>query len=138
MSYKTTAKLENWRGREVKIKGKKVVGKSAFEIGLIVEGQAKALAPKDTGRLRGSITTQSYNKGTDIEAPAESGDKISAPQSPDEVYVGTAVIYGPYQEFGTVRNAAQSFLRPALDLARGRALTVIERNGRQEFKEYLR
>ena len=62
--------------------------------------------------------------------------KIKAPTDEDEVLVGTPVDYGPYVEFGTVRSNAQPFLRPALDLAQGKTLTVMEKHGRQEFKEY--
>lgn len=129
----------DWNGREVKIRGKQVANKSAFEIGLVVEGQAKVLCPVDKGRLRGSITTQAdTGQGTATEGPATSSDQISAPRQDGEVLVGTAVEYGPYVEFGTVRSNAQPFLRPALDLARGRTLTIVTKNGRTEFGEYLK
>ena len=133
-----TATIESqWNGKEVKIRGNRVVGKSAFEIGLIVEAQAKALCPVDKGLLRGSITTQSQDKGSFPEAPASGSDVIAGPQDDQEVLVGTAVFYAPYVEFGTIRSNAQPFLRPALDLAKGRTLTVMEQNGRFEFAEYL-
>ena len=136
MTVKTTVS-EQWNGQEVKIRGQRVVGKTAYEVGLVVEGQAKLLAPYDTGRLRGSITTASKEKQSAPEAPASTSDAISPPADDQEVLVGTAVDYGPYQEFGTVRTAAHPFLRPALDLARGNVLSIIENNGRKEFKEYL-
>ena len=139
MSYTTTIASE-WRGRDVKIKGNKVSGKSVFETGLIVEGQAKLLTPVDTGRLAASITTQTKSDGH--TAPSGEGavgtDVIAAPLIDNEAFVGTPVFYGPYQEFGTVRSAAQPFLRPALALASGRTLTIFENNGRLEFREYLR
>ena len=129
-----TATVEKqWNGSEVKLRGKRVVGKSAFEIGLIVEGQAKTLVPVDTGRLAGSITTASR----DTQSPGI-GDLIRPPVADNEVFVGTAVEYGPYVEFGTIRSNAQPFLRPALDLAQGRALTIVMNNGRSEFREYLK
>lgn len=55
-----------------------------------------------TGRLRGSIT---WRLGQD-------SDGLYAD-------VGTAVLYGPYLEYGTSRMPAYPFLRPALDAARG-------------------
>jgi len=127
-----------WHGEEVKIQGKRVVGKSAYEIGLVVEGQAKELCPVKTGRLKGSITTASYSKQTMPQSPATGSDTIQPPRDDSEVLVGTAVEYGPYMEFGTVRSDAKAFLRPALDLARGEAMTIVERNGRFEFKKYLK
>jgi hypothetical protein len=100
--------------------------------------------------LAASITTQSDTKGTELENPSKyakevpppdhqvsSFKKIEKPNSDNETFVGSAVDYGPYIEFGTVRSQAQPFLRPALDLARGKALTIVTINGRQEFKDYL-
>ena len=147
-----TATIESqWNGKEVKIRGNRVVGKSAFEIGLIVEAQAKALCPVDLGYLRSSITTQSFTQGSAIEfVPSgemtqaqyyktvpEGFKPIAKPTDENEVLVGTAVFYAPYVEFGTIRSNAQPFLRPALDLVKGRTLTVLEQNGRFEFAEYL-
>ena len=129
---------QQWNGRDVKIRGKRAVGKSAFEIGLIVESNAKMLAPVDTGRLAGSITTQSKTAGTRPEPPAYAIDQIKAPTNDNEVYVGTPVAYGPYQEFGTIRSSAQPFLRPALALAQGKSLTIVQEEGRFHFKEYLK
>nr|DAT75803.1 MAG TPA: putative tail component [Caudoviricetes sp.] len=64
------------------------------EVGLAAEGFAKRLCPVDTGRLRNSITH--------VTRPGEKA-----------VYIGTNVEYGPYVEYGTSRQEAQPFLRPA-------------------------
>jgi hypothetical protein len=128
-----------WNGEKVKILGRKAIGKSVFEIGLIVEGYAKQLCPVDTGRLRASITTQTKEQSTKPTGKgAVATDLITKPNLDGMAYVGTPVFYGPYQECGTVRSEAQAFLRPALDMARGKALTVVEHNGRLQFAEYLR
>lgn len=71
--------------------------KSAFaraleRIGLLAEGYAKDRCPVDTGNLRNSITHTSDGKAT---------------------YIGTNVAYGKYPELGTVKMAAQPYLRPA-------------------------
>ncbi len=138
MSYKSTVSKE-WRGREVKIQGRKAIRRSGFEIGLIVEGQAKLLSAVDTGRLAASITVQATDQGTMPKGRgADLADVIAKPTDLMMVHVGTPVEYGPYQEFGTVRSEAQPFLRPALDLAKGKTLTILESNGRLQFKEYLR
>lgn len=152
---KTTVDTQ-WHGAEIKIQGKQVVNKSAYQIGLIVEGQAKLLAPRDYGYLAASITTQASDKGTELEAPGkystnkytrnsyedkmvrQSFKKITKSGNDNEVLVGTALFYGPYNEFGTMRMNAQPFLRPALDLAQGKILTIIRENGKYIFKDYLK
>lgn len=134
MSYEVRSDLQ-WNGQDVKIRGNKVINKTIFETGLIVQGQAVVLAPVDTGYLRGSILTQSANKGTETR-PDKNGRKangIDAPPTDSEVWVGTSVVYAPAVEF-----LSQPFLRPALDLAMGKALNIGEKNGRMEFKDYLR
>jgi len=150
MSFSTKVKLENWKGEDVKIKGKKVVGRSAYEIGLVVEGQAKLLCAVNYGYLAASITTQAFDKGTELESPGvyaketppqdhqvSSFKKIEKPNDDNEVLVGSAVDYAPYVEFGTVRGHAQPFLRPSLNLAKGKVLLITTKNGKQEFGDYL-
>jgi hypothetical protein len=139
-----------WNGDKVKVQGKKVTGKTAFELGLIVEGQAKLLCPIDYGYLAASITVQSVSMGTEMETPKPNASKpksyphnvstfkkIDKPIDPNEVLVGTAVDYAPYVEFGTLRSDAQPFLRPALDMAKGKTLTILLYNGKTYFVEYL-
>lgn len=158
-AMKTTVELE-WKGKEVKVQGQKAINKSAFEIGLIVEGQAKLLCPVDLGYLAASITTASFDNSTEVENPAKYNgtsnitlgakkqarfvttdigrfEKITKSEDDNEVLVGTVVEYGPHVEFGTIKSKAQPFLRPALDLAMGKTLTILEKNGRFYFQEYL-
>ena len=148
MTIKTTVE-EQWRGKEVKIKGKAATGRSAFEIGLIVEGQAKLLCAVDTGRLAASITTASFDKRSAESKKTSSlaagrihrkplpGDLIDPPTDPNEVLVGTPVFYGPYIEFGVNGKNGQPFLRPGFTLAKGEALTIMMVEGRLQFKEFL-
>jgi HK97 gp10 family phage protein len=155
MSTKVELKTQ-WHGNEVKIQGKQVINKSSYEVGLVVEGQAKLLAPRDYGYLAASITTQSNDKGTELEAPGKysknkyargsyedkmvrlSFKKITKSGNENEVLVGTPLFYGPYQEFGTIRAPAQPFLRPALDMAQGKVLTIVKINSKYYFKGYLK
>jgi HK97 gp10 family phage protein len=128
-----------WDGDEVKKRAEKLAAKSSFEIGLIVQAQAKLLVPRQTGRLGASITTRSgFGQETKPSGKGAVGtDTIDKPSDPFETFVGTPVDYGPYMEYGTVKTSAQPFLRPALDIARGRALTVVQAGARKEFAEYL-
>ena len=116
-----------WDGPQVKIQAKKVLNVSMFELGLIVEGHAKVLSPKKTGRLAASITTQAQGQGTKPESASKYGTGstetisiINKPNSKNQVLVGTNVEYAPFMEFGTIFTDAQPFLRPALDLAKGK------------------
>jgi HK97 gp10 family phage protein len=144
---------KEWRGAEVKIKGNKAINKSIYEIGLIIEGQAKELAARNYGYMAASINTQSFRQGTELELPNKYSEKtaelyflqegagkepegfrkIKSPMKENEVFVGLAVFYAPYVEFGTVRSNAQPFLRPALDMSRGKVLTLLW----DGFKYYL-
>lgn len=155
-----SSKVElKWKGNEVKIIGKKVTGKTSFELGLIVEGNAKLLCPIDLGYLAASITVQSKTQGTEMSTVKPSGNiklsksqrqekfwsvmpanfrKINKPESDDEVLIGTPVEYGPWVEFGTKKMDAQPFLRPALDLAKGKTIELLLVNGKMEFKDYLK
>lgn len=72
-----------------------VVRKTALDI----EARAKAAVPVDTGTLKNSIQAEQ------VEAFSWQ--------------VGTPVEYAPYVEYGTSRAAAQPYLGPAAEAARG-------------------
>ena len=75
------------------------------DIGLLVEGKAKELCPVRTGRLRASINSRVSGK---------------------DVMVGTNVIYAPHVEFGTSRQRAKPYLRPALFHSKDRIIELIK------------
>ena len=147
--------LITWNGEEVKRRAQALIGKSTFAIGMAVMSDAKQLCAVKYGYLAGSIMTAGKKNKKGFEAPSKIPGAEHAPaghsvasykeiQPPgsgelfqDEVFVGTAVDYGPYIEYGTVRSSAQPFLRPALDMASGKALTIVKTEGRLAFKEYL-
>ena len=138
MSFKAESTLK-WNGNEAKIAGKDTVALSAYDTGIVIEGQAAALCAVDTGRLRGSISVQSAKRSHVVDpGKAQAVDVIPKPAHGDTVYVGTNAFYGPYIEYGTVRSSAQPFMRPALDLAKGKVLTLIRKNGKIRFKDYLK
>jgi len=165
MKYSVTTK---WDGERVKELGKKVVGKSSFEIGLIVEGHAKLLVNNVTGRLAASITTQSKDDGTLPEAKALASDIIDKPKAEGETLVGTPVDYAPDVEFGTaphtirIKDAkvlsngevffgeevhhpgtnANPFLRVALASTQGQSATIVTKivdgKSKEYFKDYIK
>jgi phage protein, HK97 gp10 family len=124
--------------------------KSIYEIGLIIEGQAKELAARRYGYLAASINVQFEGGGTELESPSSYAKekvpdkhdvrtfrKINKPGKEDVVLVGTALDYAPYQEFGTVKMNAQPFLRPAADLAQGKTLTIVKLNAKYYLGDYM-
>jgi len=154
---KRTKTFYKWNGDDVLERAKKLVGKSSFEIGLAVEAQAKALAPVKTGRLAGSIHTVSWDGQS--TKPEKQKDTLSTPGHVFETHVGTNLEYATYMEYGRgpfkVNSPvlipgvgwryigmhpgydAQPFLRPALDIAQGKALSIVTVNSKQYFAEYL-
>lgn len=79
--------------------------RGVYKAALKVEGDAKMIAPVDTGNLRRSITT---SQGNDISAA-----------------VSTTVEYAPYVEFGTSRMQAQPYLRPSLNKNKTNAQIIV-------------
>ena len=116
----------------------KVEYRSIREAALFCQGQAVLLCPVDTGRLRSSIgvkfrgqkVIQSGTQGL------EADDLIKDEPEEGTAHVGTNVIYGAAQEFGTQTMAAQPYLRPAADITEGKSVTIIEQGGKQEFEKY--
>lgn len=87
-----------WHGDKAIKNMEQAVNMALTASALVVEGQAKALVPVDTGNLRNSITHE-VNK--------------------QEARVGTNVEYAPFVELGTVKMAAQPYLNPALEANKG-------------------
>jgi HK97 gp10 family phage protein len=73
----------------------------------VVELRAKDYAPVDTGALMNSIA-------------------VDDPVTPTAAFIGPSVEYAVHVEFGTVKMAAQPFLRPALDQHEGEITDAVE------------
>ena len=110
-----------------------LIEKALTEIGIVIEGQAELLAPRDTGRLAGSITYATRQGQSQARAPATNRDRIRKPTSKHEVNIGTNVEYAPYIEYGTRRGKKQSYLRSALDKNRKNAVKILRDALRQEY-----
>lgn len=79
--------------------------RALLKAGMLAKRDAKELAPVDTGFLRNSIDY-------------DMGDR--------EVAVGASAEYAPYVEFGTERQKAQPFLRPAVINGRREIMELFE------------
>lgn len=79
--------------------------------------KASALAPVDSGRLRSSISYKT--------SESSQGDLSINPKK-HEGYVGTNVKYARYVEYGTRRQVAQPYLRPAIKTLSNRDVEIIK------------
>jgi HK97 gp10 family phage protein len=79
--------------------------------------RAAALSPVDSGLLRNSI---SYKTSESAQ-----GDLSISPKK-HEGYIGTNVEYARYVEYGTRRQVAQPFLRPAIKTLSNRDVDIIK------------
>jgi len=109
-----TVKLEGIEDLIRKVRSYQVITKEAIRIALMrgalqIELAAKEMCAVDTGRLRGSITTDKRYIQKFL------------------VMVGTNVDYGPYVEFGTKKMDARPFLFPAFFMFEGEIIKAIKK-----------
>ena len=95
MSFEIKKDFE-WNGKQAMLDFTNARSRALLESAILVEGKAVKKVHVDTGALRQSITR--------------------APSIPKNIaYVGTALEYAPYEEFGTRYRPAHPFLRPAFN-----------------------
>lgn len=100
--------------RRIRTANRKIVKDALMKGGETFQEEAAARAPVASGDLRESIETQlTANKNSEIV-----------------VSVGPTVFYGAFQEFGTSKQSAKPFMRPAFD-AKGEA--VLDQVSREVF-----
>lgn len=91
-----------------------------------VASTMRLLVPKDDGDLEASIAVTAPGQTT--PAYAIGGGRATAAQNQALVTVGNEdVRTGHMQEFGTVHHSAQPFMRPAMRLAKPKAVRRISR-----------
>lgn len=80
----------------------------------LVRDVASDLAPRDTGELAEEMTTRVSGSQSDVhEASVDVGPSKNA-------------FYGMFQEFGTVKQAAQPFLEPAFEQTKEQASQIVK------------
>lgn len=129
-----------WDGPKVKKLGEQTIEQSLLKMAIAIQSQAVLLVPVDQGRLKGSIFIKSKNfiKGNEDSNKALSEDIIENVTDPLTYHIGTNVRYAQYQEFGSIRNRAQPFLRPSMDLIASKQIEIIQSEGKSVFKDYLK
>ena len=93
------------------------------KVGLEAEKYAKMKCPVDTGLLHNSIThaldgqepaISSYRDNPEKQSGSYSGATPKEPEGKRTVYIGTNVEYAQDVEFGTSKQKAQPYLKPAV------------------------
>ena len=111
-------------------------------IGAAIASQAKLLAPVDYGQLRNSLSASNLRE-TKLLNNME-GEKADALDTQglkdDEVYVGSNSDHAIFQEYGTVKQPAQPFLRPAMEavVQRKTPAEIFAKYGREAMDRELK
>ncbi len=115
---------------------------SNLMIGAAIASQAKLLAPVDYGQLRNSLSASNTSR-TEMLNNME-GEKAEALDTQglkdDEVYVGSNSDHAIFQEYGTVKQPAQPYLRPAMEavVQRKTPAEIFEKYGREAMDRELK
>ncbi len=112
--------------------GEKGAQKAVTDVCVRLTAQAKSLAPVDTALLKNSLTWKTNKaKGTGIGNITENPKDF-------EGFVGTDVQYAIYQEFGTRYMKAQPFMKPAMNIVKGKAKNIIIKAANDEMGKKLK
>lgn len=114
---------------------------------LLIEGTARSLAPKDTGRLAGSITHQISGGGANLQSKigpsvgyglvVEKGRGAGKPMPPEGAIAGWAArkgipasaLYVLRRSIGRKGIKARPYMKPAFDQHQGRVVALFQKIG---------
>lgn len=115
---------------------------SNMQIGVAIASQAKLLAPVDMGQLRNSLSAISFDEMELLnDSEGEKAKQLSTLGLKDgEVYTGSNSDHATFQEYGTVKQPAQPFLRPSVELVvqQKKPAEIVEKYGRQAMDRELK
>lgn len=139
MSYKMT---ETRFKVDAKSAVKASLKPSNIAIGVAIASQAKVLAPVKEGQLRNSISASSLSKTyllNNRKGNTALGLETTGLKG-DEVYVGSNSDHTIFQEYGTINQPAQPFLRPSAELIVGKkeSSEIIKEFCREKMLEELK
>lgn len=106
--------------------GKSAAGPALLQGGYEIAEAIEALAPEDTGDLKGSIAVTPAGRST--PPYSQPGGSLIVPENQVAITAGNSdVRYSHLQEYGTLSQPAQPFFWPGFRLARKRAENRIKR-----------
>ena len=115
---------------------------SNLSIGVAIASQAKLLSPVDRGQLRNSLSASSISKTEMLNnMTGEKAEALDTQGLKDgEVYTGSNSDHAIHQEYGTIKQPAQPFLRPATELIIQRKSPgdIIAKYCREQMEEELK
>ena len=115
---------------------------SNMQIGVAIASQAKLLAPVDMGQLRNSLSAISFDEMELLnDSDGEKAKQLSTLGLKDgEVYAGSNSDHATFQEYGTVRQPAQPFLRPSVELVvqHKKPAEIVAKYCREQMEEELK
>jgi len=115
---------------------------SNLMIGAAIASQAKLLAPVDYGQLRNSLSASNLKETKLLNnMPGEKADALDTQGlKDDEVYAGSNSDHAIFQEYGTVKQPAQPFLRPAMEtiVLRKEPAEIFAKYGREAMDRELK
>lgn len=117
-------------------------GISNLMIGAAIASQAKLLAPVDYGQLRNSLSASNTSRTEMLNNMA--GEKADALDTQglkgDEVYAGSNSDHAIFQEYGTVKQPAQPYLRSAMEavVQRKTPAEIFAKYGREAMDRELK
>ena len=120
---------------------KKIVKLANIGFGMVVTSQAKVLSPWDEGQLRNSISVSSLTQTQGLnDTPSEKQAKKLDTKGlkGDEVFVGSNSDHAIFMEYGTkfgkrsirkgqIRIHERPFLRPAMELQKGKISSIFKK-----------
>ena len=115
---------------------------SNLMIGAAIASQAKLLAPVDYGQLRNSLSASNTSR-TELlnNMPGEKAEALDTQGlKDDEVYAGSNSDHAIFQEYGTVKQPAQPYLRPAMEaiVQRKEPAEIFAKYGREAMDRELK
>lgn len=115
MMKMTVKRLKYGNPKDAVEEGKKV---SNLMIGVAIANQAKLLAPVKYGQLRNSLSASNTKETRALNnRPGEQAEPLdTSGLTGDDVLAGSNSDHAIFQEYGTIKQPAQPFLRPATEL----------------------
>lgn len=108
-------------GKLPKATAKNVLKRTLLKAAKPIDDDASAAAPFLTGGLQKSVIT-----GTRLTRSQQRGAYLKTSNYYAEVHIGTSLSKGIFTEFGTFKDAAQPWFRPAWEAHKEQALNIIK------------